>query len=228
MHMCTHLEPPYGRGAHARPRGEAGDPPPAFMSEQPAKPPIAPAASKAAGFPACGLTLTLNHSEACGLTLTPALHLTAQERECERCGRTVRSSSKPPAAFLTEFDVPPTQADLTAHAEIVAIREAGRLLKLEPGSGGTLEGYSMLVLADPCPMCMGAMLWAKLDAVDFLFHRDDVEPYENPNLGKLYAPRFRNKRELYDQVACCTTMPLGFYREAQRRALAIYERWSIC
>ena len=58
-HMCTQLEPPYGRGALARPRGEAGDPPPDCISKLATKPHLAPAASKAAGFPACGLTLTL-------------------------------------------------------------------------------------------------------------------------------------------------------------------------
>ena len=81
------------------------------------------------------------------------------------------------------------QHDLTAHAEIVAIRDAGQKLGLRPGQ--TLAGYSMLVVADPCPMCMGAVLWSKLDRLDFLFHRDDVEEFETPNLSRLYAPRFR-------------------------------------
>eukprot|EP00937_MAST-01D_sp_MAST-1D-sp2_P006615 g6615.t1 len=117
------------------------------------------------------------------------------------------------------------RSDLTAHAEIVAIREAGARLRLRPGQ--TLQGYSMLVVADPCPMCMGAVLWSQLDALDFLFHRDDVEQYETPNLGKLYAPRFRNKGELYAQVHCCRAMPLGYYPEMRERALAVYRQWSI-
>ena len=94
-------------------------------------------------------------------------------------------------------------------------------------AGQTLEGYSMLVVADPCPMCMGALLWAKLDKIDFLFHRDDVKPYETPNLGRLYAPRFRNKQELYDQVHCCDKMPLGFFKSYQEAALDVYRKWSI-
>ena len=85
----------------------------------------------------------------------------------------------------------------------------------------------MLVVADPCPMCMGALLWAKMDKLDFLFSREDVEQYETPNLGRLYAPRFRNKGELYAQVGCCTTLPLGFYEEMQEAALTIYRKWSI-
>ena len=131
-HMCTQLEPPYGRGAHARPRGEAGDPPTDCMSELPAKPPIAPAASKAAGFPACGLTLTLNHSEACGLTLTPALHLTAQERECERCGRTALAQSR----------IGEMQALLSLRdAQLKALVELQRAAALRLG-----RAYALLVL----------------------------------------------------------------------------------
>jgi tRNA(adenine34) deaminase len=43
--------------------------------------------------------------------------------------------------------------DLTAHAETVALREAGRALKLVDFSGCTL--YTTF---EPCPMCCGAML----------------------------------------------------------------------
>ena len=160
------------------------------------------------------------------------------ERVLELAEEAVRSGNHPFSAILYRtssgevvvecVNMVNQQGDLTAHAEIVAIREAGRLLGLTPAAGQTLEGYSMLVLADPCPMCMGAMLWAKLDSVDFMFHRDDVEQYETPNLAKLYSPRFRNKGEMYAQVDCCTGMPIGFYEEMQDRALQVYRRWSIC
>jgi guanine deaminase len=47
--------------------------------------------------------------------------------------------------------------DPTAHAEIIAIREACKIL-------GTfqLEGCEMYSSCEPCPMCLGAIYWARL------------------------------------------------------------------
>jgi len=50
--------------------------------------------------------------------------------------------------------------DPTAHAEIVAIREAAKQL-------GTfdLSGCEIYTTCEPCPMCLGAIYWARLDKV---------------------------------------------------------------
>ena len=47
--------------------------------------------------------------------------------------------------------------DPTAHAEIIAIREACKIL-------GTfqLRGCEMYSTCEPCPMCLGAIYWARL------------------------------------------------------------------
>ena len=52
--------------------------------------------------------------------------------------------------------------DPTAHAEIIAIREAARTL-------GTwrLEGAELFVTLEPCSMCAGAIVLARLDRVTF-------------------------------------------------------------
>lgn len=118
------------------------------------------------------------------------------------------------------------ESDLTAHAEIVAIRDAGKILKLNTGQGETLKGYSMLVLADPCPMCMGALLWAQMDALYFLFHRDSVAPLERPNLSKLYS-RFSCKNDMYDEVACTQRFPLYQMVPFEKLSLDVYKQWSI-
>jgi len=52
--------------------------------------------------------------------------------------------------------------DITAHAEIVAIREACRKLRTVDLSGCVL--YST---TEPCPMCFSACHWAKLSKVVF-------------------------------------------------------------
>ncbi len=50
--------------------------------------------------------------------------------------------------------------DPTAHAEIVAIREACRRL-------GTyqLHGCRIYTTCEPCPMCLGALYWARPDRI---------------------------------------------------------------
>ncbi|MCC6858890.1 MAG: nucleoside deaminase [Bryobacterales bacterium] len=50
--------------------------------------------------------------------------------------------------------------DPTAHAEVIAIREACRSL-------GTfqLAGCEIYASCEPCPMCLGAIYWARLDRI---------------------------------------------------------------
>ena len=50
--------------------------------------------------------------------------------------------------------------DPTAHAEIIAMREAGRVV-----GDWRLDGCTMYVTLEPCPMCAGAIALARLDAV---------------------------------------------------------------
>ena len=51
-----------------------------------------------------------------------------------------------------------TQKDPTAHAEMIAIREATERL------GSTrLTGCSMYVTVEPCSMCAGALVWARME-----------------------------------------------------------------
>ena len=52
--------------------------------------------------------------------------------------------------------------DPTAHAEIVALREAARVL-----GNYRLDGCTLYVTLEPCAMCSGAMLHARLDRVVF-------------------------------------------------------------
>jgi tRNA(Arg) A34 adenosine deaminase TadA len=59
--------------------------------------------------------------------------------------------------------------DPTAHAEIVAIREACRTL-------GTfrLDECDLYSSCEPCPMCLGAIYWARLRTVFFANTRRDA------------------------------------------------------
>lgn len=59
--------------------------------------------------------------------------------------------------------------DPTAHAEIVAIREACRVLK-----SFQMDECEMYTTCEPCPMCMGAIYWARPKAVYFANTREDA------------------------------------------------------
>jgi len=59
--------------------------------------------------------------------------------------------------------------DPTAHAEVVAIREACAAL-------GTfqLAGATLYTSCEPCPMCLGAIYWARPDRIVFAGDRQDA------------------------------------------------------
>lgn len=54
-------------------------------------------------------------------------------------------------------------ADPTAHAEILALRAAARV----HGDGWRLEGATVAVTVEPCTMCAGALVMARVAAVVF-------------------------------------------------------------
>jgi tRNA(Arg) A34 adenosine deaminase TadA len=59
--------------------------------------------------------------------------------------------------------------DPTAHAEIVAIRDACSNLK-----SFSLPGCDIYSSCEPCPMCLAAIYWARLDRVHFGATSDDA------------------------------------------------------
>jgi guanine deaminase len=52
--------------------------------------------------------------------------------------------------------------DPTAHAEVLAIRDACHKLNLFE-----LKGCDLYTSCEPCPMCLGAIYWARMDKVYF-------------------------------------------------------------
>jgi len=59
--------------------------------------------------------------------------------------------------------------DPTAHAEIVAIREACRVL-----GEFRLDGCDLYTSCEPCPMCLGAIYWARPARVFFAATQEDA------------------------------------------------------
>ncbi len=59
--------------------------------------------------------------------------------------------------------------DPTAHAEVVAIRSACSVL-----GDFSLAGCTLFTSCEPCPLCLSASLWARLDRVLYAADRDDA------------------------------------------------------
>lgn len=64
--------------------------------------------------------------------------------------------------IATGRNAPIASHDPTAHAEVVALREAARVL-----NNYRLDGCTLYVTLEPCAMCSGAMLHARVDHVVF-------------------------------------------------------------
>ncbi len=97
--------------------------------------------------------------------------------------------------------------DPTAHAEVVAIRDACKNL-------GTyqLKGCTLYTTCEPCPMCLGAIYWARPDRVvfgctkedaakagfdDFFIYMEIDVPYQQRRIP--FKPFFRDQSmELFD------------------------------
>ncbi len=60
-------------------------------------------------------------------------------------------------------------ADPTAHAEVEAIRAACRALRTHD-----LSGCTLFTSCEPCPMCLGAILWARVDRLVYACDRHDA------------------------------------------------------
>jgi len=59
--------------------------------------------------------------------------------------------------------------DPTAHAEIVAIRDAAK--KLDTFD---LSGCQIYSSCEPCPMCLGAIYWSRFDKLYYAATKDDA------------------------------------------------------
>lgn len=62
--------------------------------------------------------------------------------------------------------------DPTAHAEVVALRAAGRAL-----NSPRLDGCAVYASGQPCPMCLAAMRMAGVTQVAFAYSNEQAEPF---------------------------------------------------
>jgi tRNA(adenine34) deaminase len=100
-------------------------------------------------------------------------------------------------------------ADPTAHAEILALRDAAR----RAGSW-RLEDFALIVTLEPCPMCAGAVIAARLGLVAF----GAADP-KGGALGSLYNlaadPRLNHEAKVVDGVRAdeCAALLTAFFSD---------------
>ena len=98
--------------------------------------------------------------------------------------------------------------DPTAHAEVVAIREACKTLNTFQ-----LDGCEIYTSCEPCPMCLGAIYWARPDVVyfantkadaasigfddAFIYDEINIEPY-NRKIKMIHLPD-KNATDVFEQ-----------------------------
>lgn len=63
-----------------------------------------------------------------------------------------------------------SSCDPTAHAEMLAIRRASEKLR-----GHDLSGCTIYATGEPCPMCLSAIIWAKIAKVYYCASVDEAE-----------------------------------------------------
>lgn len=99
--------------------------------------------------------------------------------------------------------------DPSAHAEVVAIRAAGRALRTFDLTGAVL--YSS---CEPCPMCLATALWARVDRVVFAADRHDAAAAGFDDLL------------FYDVLAGRAPAPVPVEHRSVDRAWAPFEAWA--
>jgi tRNA(adenine34) deaminase len=103
--------------------------------------------------------------------------------------------------------------DPTAHAEIIALREAGRAL-----GNHRLAGCTIYVTIEPCAMCAGAMIHARLDRL--VYGANDAKAGAVNSVMQVLNHRSLNHQmEVKSGVLAgrCQEMVQAFFREKRRQ-----------
>jgi guanine deaminase len=100
--------------------------------------------------------------------------------------------------------------DPTAHAEVVAIRKACKILKTYQ-----LTGCEVYTSCEPCPMCLSAIYWARPDKLYYANTKEDAA-----------VINFDDKL-IYEEIAKPVSERKIFTQQLLRKeALEAFKKWS--
>lgn len=99
-----------------------------------------------------------------------------------------------------------------AHAEIIAINDACRRL-----GGWRLPNCSIYVTLEPCPMCCGAIINARID--DVFYGASDQKSGSAQSVQQMFELPYNWKPHLFagDMADDCSALLSQFFRELRRR-----------
>lgn len=100
--------------------------------------------------------------------------------------------------------------DPTAHAEVVAIRKACKKL-----ASFQLEGCTIYTSCEPCPMCLGAIYWARPTRVVYACNREDAANID-------FDDQF-----IYDELKVdMEDRKIPFQQLLRNEALTVFQAWD--
>jgi tRNA(Arg) A34 adenosine deaminase TadA len=100
--------------------------------------------------------------------------------------------------------------DPTAHAEVVAIRNACKSL-----NSYQLDGCEIYCSCEPCPMCLGAIYWARAAKIYFANTKEDAAAID-------FDDKF-----IYDEIDLShTARKLITQQLLREEALVAFEKWK--
>lgn len=106
-----------------------------------------------------------------------------------------------------------TDKNTLAHAELQAIRKASRIV-----GDWRLEDCTMYITLEPCQMCAGAIVQARIPRV-VIGSRNPKAGCAGSILNLLQVPQFNHQVELTEGVLVeeCSAMLTDFFRELRNR-----------
>jgi tRNA(adenine34) deaminase len=110
-------------------------------------------------------------------------------------------------------------ADPTAHAEIIALRQAAAARR-----SWRLEGCTLVVTLEPCPMCAGALVNARISRL--IYGCDDPKAGAARTLYRLCDdPRLNHRMEVVGGLmpAACGALLQEFFRNRRGRRPPVSE-----
>jgi len=102
--------------------------------------------------------------------------------------------------------------DPTAHAEIIALRKTARRLE-----NYRLKGLTMYVTVEPCPMCLGAIIQARITRL--VYGTEDRKAGAVTSALKFDLARANHRPEIVSGVCQeeCQRIISGFFKEKRKK-----------
>ncbi len=102
--------------------------------------------------------------------------------------------------------------DPTAHAEVIAIRDACHVL-----NNYDLSGCEIYTSCEPCPMCLSAIYWARIDMIYYANTRQDAAniDFDDDFLYQEIPKNIEDRK--VPMVQCCHNDAIAVFKEWQEK-----------